>query len=138
MLCKSVLESIERGGVHFVDPDSTFCLTNQTFNWFNSTDSIPLRQLERMKQLQSECPTIEGFGNCTCDPERMTYEEKEDGPQLVFAAKVDCSGLGLTELPKNLPVMTLSLNVSNNNVSGTSTRMKDQTGISASATADQS
>lgn len=74
MLCKSVLESIERGGVHFVDPDATYCLSNQTFNWFNSTDSIPLRQLERMKQLQSECPYIPGYGNCTCEAERMTYE----------------------------------------------------------------
>jgi Leucine rich repeat len=44
MLCKSVLESIDR--FKFVDPDSTFCLTNNSFNWFNSTDSIPLRQLE--------------------------------------------------------------------------------------------
>lgn len=74
LLCKSVLESIDRGGVHFVDLDSTSCLTNQTFNWFMSTDSIPLRQLVRMKQLQSECPFIPGHGNCTCDAERMTYK----------------------------------------------------------------
>lgn len=74
MLCKSVLESIERGSVTFMEPDFTFCLTNQTFHWFNSTDSIPLRQLERMKQLNSECPYIPGYGNCTCEQERMTYE----------------------------------------------------------------
>lgn len=74
MLCKSVLETIERGGVHFEDLDKTYCLSNQTFNWFNSTDSIPLRQLVRMKQLQTECPFIPGYGNCTCDAERMTYE----------------------------------------------------------------
>lgn len=73
MLCKPVQESIERG-VIFVEPDSTFCLTNQTFNWFNSTDSIPLRQLELMKQLHSECPHFPGYGNCTCEPQRMTYE----------------------------------------------------------------
>lgn len=141
ILCKSVLESIDRGGVHFVDLDSTSCITNQTFNWFMSTDSIPLRQLVRMKQLQVECPSIPGHGNCTCDAERMTYkvcssfsciasrvsmsaflflkfslQQQMNGQQLEFAAKVDCSGLGLTELPKDLPMMTMTLNVSNNNV----------------------
>lgn len=74
MLCKSVLELIERGSVNFVDPDSTSCLMNQTFNWFNSTDMMPLRQLERVKQLNSECPRIPNAGNCTCEPERMGYE----------------------------------------------------------------
>lgn len=74
MLCISLLECIERGSVTFVEPDSTFCLSNQTFHWFNSTDSIPLRQLELMKQLHSECPIIPGYGNCTCVAERMTYE----------------------------------------------------------------
>lgn len=74
MLCKSVLEIFDRGGMHFVDVDNSYCLTNQTFDWFNSTDSIPLRQLVRLKQFQSECPDIPGFGNCTCDAERMGYE----------------------------------------------------------------
>lgn len=39
------------------------------------------------------------------------------GSRLVFTAKVDCSGLGLINLPEKLPANTLSLNVSNNNVS---------------------
>lgn len=144
MLCKSVLELIERGSVNFVDPDSTSCLMNQTFNWFNSTDMMPLRQLERVKQLNSECPRIPNFGNCTCEPERMGYEVswtlhqwipgniraanywcsnsfsaqvQDGGQQLVFAAKVDCSSMGLTEVPKALPMMTISLNISNNSVS---------------------
>lgn len=73
ILCKSIIESTERGGVTFIEPDSTYCLMNQTFHWFNSTDTIPLRQLERMKQLHSECPTIPGVGSCKCEQERMTY-----------------------------------------------------------------
>lgn len=40
----------------------------------------------------------------------------QDDSKLEFAAKVDCSGLGLIELPKTLPAMTTTLNVSNNNV----------------------
>lgn len=107
MLCKSILDSTERGGVHFVDPYNTSCLLNQTFHWFNSTDRMQLVQLERMKQLQNDCPR-----NCTCEAERMSYDET-----LIFSAKVDCSNLGLTELPMTLPHMTISLNVSNNNVS---------------------
>lgn len=74
MLCKSISEFIERRNVTFVEPDETSCITNQTFHWFASADSLPLRQLQRMKQLDSECPQIEGYGNCTCAPERMSYE----------------------------------------------------------------
>ena len=114
MLCKLVLESIERGNVTFIEADSTFCLMNQTFQWFNSTDLLPIRQLEKMKQLNTDCPSIPGKGNCSCIPERMTYDE---GNNLVFAAKVDCSNLGLTSLPELLPGKTLSLNVTNNSVS---------------------
>lgn len=110
MLCKSVLESIERGGFHFVDPDKTFCLSNQTFNWFNSTDRIPITQLERMRQLQQECPE-----NCKCEAEQMNYEGT-GGNRLVFYAKVDCSNAGLTELPYKLPSNMLTLNISNNKV----------------------
>lgn len=76
MLCKSVLEAIERGGIQFVEPDATSCLRNETFDWFNTTDTIVISQLERIKQLQSECPSISGYGKCKCDPERMAYDVK--------------------------------------------------------------
>lgn len=117
MLCKSLLESMS--GYDFKDPDSTFCLTNKTFNWFNSTDRIPLRHLAHLKtkNLHSECPSIPGYGNCTCTAERMLYKEATN--QWQFAAKVDCSRLGLIALPDKLPPSTLTLNVSNNNVSST-------------------
>ncbi|XP_037028171.1 protein halfway isoform X1 [Bradysia coprophila] len=116
MLCKSVQESLERGNLQFVEPNATYCLTNQTFNWFNSTDAIPLSQLIRMKQLQSECPSISGKGNCTCNAEVMTYEKQDGDIHLVPAFTVDCSGMGLTELPEKLPMNTRIFNVSNNNI----------------------
>lgn len=107
MLCKSILESTERNGVYFLDPDdNTTCLSNQTFHWFNSTDRMSLTQLVRMKQLNIECPV-----KCRCEPERMGYE-----PTLVFHAKVDCSNMSLTELPIILPHKTTTLNVAKNNV----------------------
>lgn len=114
-----VLESIERGNVTFIEADSTFCLMNQTYGFFNSTDSLPIRQLEKIKQLNADCPSIPGKGNCTCIPEQMAIELREDGTQAhsYFSAKVDCSNLGLTSLPKTLPDNTLTLNVTNNEVS---------------------
>lgn len=115
MLCKSVLETLERS-VHFVDLDSTYCLTNQTYNWFNSTDSLSLRVLVRIKQLQTECPKVSGYGDCMCRPEQMHWKVQNGETAFHFTAKVDCSNLGLIELPDKLPMDTIELNVSNNNV----------------------
>ncbi|XP_031628091.1 protein halfway [Contarinia nasturtii] len=120
LLCKMVLESIERGNVTFIEADSTFCLMNQTYGFFNSTDSLPIRQLEKMKQMNADCPSIPGKGNCTCIPEQMAIELREDGAHSVFSAKVDCSNLGLTSLPKTLPENTLTLNVTNNEITSLS------------------
>ncbi|XP_055912289.1 protein halfway [Eupeodes corollae] len=116
LLCNSLLDSIVRGSFKFVLPDTTYCLWNQTYNWFNSTDYMPIRQLERWKRLHSECPKIPGYGNCTCDAEQMAFSTKNDEPHLLFTAKVDCSSLGLIELPPILPDNTIFLNVSNNNI----------------------
>lgn len=85
MLCKSVLELIERGTVNFLDVEATFCLINQTFHWFNTTDMMPLRQLERIKQLNSECPRIPNVGNCTCEPEQMGYNVSGQHAQFTHA-----------------------------------------------------
>lgn len=46
----------------------------------------------------------------------VKLQQGEDGPKLVFAAKVDCSNMGLISLPDVLPLATITLNVSNNNV----------------------
>lgn len=109
LLCKSVLEVLERGGIKFIDPEKATCLTNQTFNWFNSTEVMPLQNLMRIKQLQADCPP-----GCVCETERLNYEQDEQN--LVFAARVDCSGLNLTQLPEHLPLDTVTLNVSNNKI----------------------
>lgn len=115
--CTMVLESIDRGNVTFIGAEQTSCLSNQTYHWFNSTDPLPIRQLEKIKQLNENCPSIPGKGNCTCRPERMPVELREDKVSMVLAPTVDCSNLGLTSLPKTLPWTTISLNVSNNSVS---------------------
>lgn len=110
MLCKSLLESL-KSGVKFKDPESTFCLTNRTFNWFNTTDSLQLHQLEMMQRVQDECPE-----NCTCELDRLNFD-LNNTERKTITARVDCSGLGLTKFPEKLPSGTVTLNVSNNNVS---------------------
>ncbi|XP_062539743.1 protein halfway-like [Armigeres subalbatus] len=109
MLCKSVLESLKEG-IKFVDETSTFCLTNRTFNWFDSTDFIPLPQLLLSQRIQNDCPT-----NCTCALERLNFD-LNNTDRKTFTAQVDCSALGLMDFPEHLPPDTVTLNVSNNNI----------------------
>lgn len=111
MLCKSLLESL-KSGVKFKDPESTFCLTNRTFNWFNSTDSLPLHQLETIQRVQDECPE-----NCTCELDRLNFD-LNNTERKTITTRVACTGLGLTKFPDRLPAGTVTLNISNNNVSG--------------------
>lgn len=111
--CKAVMESMSRPGIKYIDMDNTFCLMNQTFSWFNSSNYVPLTSLMRMKQLQDECPTFEGNRSCLCKTDRFNYENLKE-KQVIFTARVDCSNLGLTKLPDRLPVDTVFLNVSNN------------------------
>lgn len=74
MLCKPLTDATENKNVNVVDTDYTYCLTNQTYDWFNSSDSVSLGELERLKQLNSECPSIPGHGSCKCEAERMTFK----------------------------------------------------------------
>uniref|UniRef100_A0A182P1N5 LRRNT domain-containing protein n=1 Tax=Anopheles epiroticus TaxID=199890 RepID=A0A182P1N5_9DIPT len=109
MLCKSLLESL-KSGVKFNDPESTFCLTNRTFNWFNSTDSLPLHQLETIQRVQDECPE-----NCTCELDRLNFD-LNNTERKTITTRVACTGLGLTKFPDRLPAGTVTLNISNNNI----------------------
>ncbi|KFB41825.1 AGAP000601-PA-like protein [Anopheles sinensis] len=109
MLCKSLLESL-KSGVKFKEPESTFCLTNRTFNWFNSTDSLPLHQLEMIQRVQDECPE-----KCTCELDRLNFD-LNNTERKTITTRVACTGLGLTKFPDRLPAGTVTLNISNNNI----------------------
>lgn len=84
MQCRSVQESMERGNIQFVEPNTTFCLSNQKFDWFNSSDPIPLTQLILIKQLQSECPAIPGKGVCRCDTDQMMFKVDSVRPKFEY------------------------------------------------------
>lgn len=71
MLCKPLLETIFRGSLRFVAPNSSYCLLDYNYNWFNSSDYVAISQLEMARRFHTECPIIPGKGNCTCTPEHM-------------------------------------------------------------------
>nr|CAD7461528.1 unnamed protein product [Timema tahoe] len=92
---------------HFERQDNTYCSSSQTFHWFNSTERIPLVQLEKV------CPQGDDY-KCTCETVRLYIVP---GKPPAYSVQVDCSGQRLTELPELLPNNTVHLNISNNNVS---------------------
>lgn len=106
--CRNVSSAIERG-VDFLYKEISLCEVETVYFWFNSTASVSIQHLEKVKQLDDDCPK-----GCKCVPDRMFYTSEN---RLEFIAKVDCSNLDLTELPLKLPEHTLSLNISNNSIS---------------------
>uniref|UniRef100_A0A1A9X021 Vacuolar protein sorting-associated protein 18 homolog n=1 Tax=Glossina brevipalpis TaxID=37001 RepID=A0A1A9X021_9MUSC len=113
MLCKPLLETIFR--FKFVAPNSSYCLLDNNFHWFNSTDSIAINQLEMARRFHTECPVIPGKGNCICAPEHMIRTGDPSKPEVKIFCRVDCSNLGLTELPTKLPLNTFYFDITNNN-----------------------
>ncbi|XP_067640523.1 protein halfway isoform X3 [Eurosta solidaginis] len=157
MLCFDIYNSIFRDSLLFVNQENSFCLQNFTFRWFNSTDLISIKELVKWRPLNTDCPVIPGYGNCTCKKEHMVttvtkqkicvcirglcrslYRRRRRRLYYIPAAagwaargrtqgdqsesltkiisEVDCSNLGLVELPPKLPENTFSLNVSNNKI----------------------
>lgn len=113
--CKNVSSAIERGTI-FLFKDASLCEVETVYNWFNSTASVSIQQLEKVVQLRDVCPK-----GCKCDSDRMSYTKIEGGEdRLVSIAKVDCSNLGLMTLPLTLPDNTQILNISNNSISSLS------------------
>lgn len=109
LMCKSLVEVMNTTKLHFLRGNETFCLLPKTFNWFNTTDQIPLNQVETYRELEKKTCS----DNCTCKAQRLDL--LPDKPPT-FAVKVDCSGKQMTEMPTNLPPNTIALNISNNNI----------------------
>lgn len=107
--CKSLMDAMNNTELHFVRGNETFCLFPKTFNWFNTTEQIPLRQVETYNELEKKSCSE----NCTCKAQRLDLVQ---GKPPAFAVMVDCSGKQLTEMPTKLPPNTIALNISNNNI----------------------
>ncbi|KAK4872493.1 hypothetical protein RN001_014522 [Aquatica leii] len=109
LLCSHLVDALKRTELHFNSENETFCLSSNTFHWFNSTELVPLKQVVSVHELRKDC-----IINCTCEPSRLDIVP---GKPPTFALFVNCSGLQLTSLPPVLPPNTIALNISNNNIS---------------------
>ncbi|KAH8309989.1 hypothetical protein KR044_004247, partial [Drosophila immigrans] len=114
MLCEPLNEVIYTDSFIFVNPDHSFCLYNATHKWFNSTDLVSVKQLESIKKCGTKCPYIPDHGNCSCNIYNIMIIQND---QSKTVCNVDCSNLGLVELPQQLPDNTFTLNISNNRIS---------------------
>ncbi|EDW43851.1 GM19159 [Drosophila sechellia] len=78
-----------------------------------STDKVSVEQLENRKRCVTNCPVIPNYGSCNCTLENiMIIQDNQSKPQC----HVDCSNLGLVELPQRLPDNTFMLNITNNKI----------------------
>lgn len=94
----------------FKNIESSSCLTERSFHWFNSTDVMPLSQILEQTTLDEACPS--GLNSsCTC----RVYWTDYLSSKLAAKFSVNCSNLQLTELPP-LPANVIYLDVSNNQI----------------------
>lgn len=98
--------------LHFYNENSTSCLSSTNFHWFNTTESIPLKEVEGLIKLQQQCPGGDGY-ECKCQSYRL---DMVPGKPLTLSVMVDCSNSQLIALPPILPPNTIFLNVTNNNI----------------------
>ncbi|KAJ8931229.1 hypothetical protein NQ314_015890 [Rhamnusium bicolor] len=108
MLCSSLMDTLKRTEINFNNDNATFCLSSKTFQWFNSTERLPLSQVIGLLELEENC-----IKNCSCQPYRLEFVM---GKPPTFSVAVNCSGVKLLSLPTPLPPYTISLNITNNNI----------------------
>jgi len=110
---KEFMTSFKNTSTHldFNNYNNSFCLSAKSFHWFNSTEVVPLMQLELILRLEEDCSKV--VPKCHCSPKRL---DMVPGRPPTFTVRIDCCGLNLTELPEKLLPNTVVLNVSNNNI----------------------
>ncbi|KAK3915634.1 Protein halfway [Frankliniella fusca] len=112
--CDSIKELMKSmKNLQFSHDNNTYCLNPSSFHWFNSTEKVPLASVVMLTKLEEECPRGE-TEPCQCRAVRL---DMVLGKPPTFSVEVDCSNRRLTKLPLTLPKNTVSLNVSNNNIS---------------------
>lgn len=122
LMCSSMSDLIAKwqnnnDSISFNNYNNSYCSSQRSFNWFNSTDLVPLSQVEILtKQLSNkqveDCPTGKNY-SCRCSASRL---DMVAGMAPKVTVQVDCSNQYLTSLPDTLPPNTNSLNVTNNHI----------------------
>ncbi|KAJ8922179.1 hypothetical protein NQ315_004114 [Exocentrus adspersus] len=108
LLCTNLLDTLKISKINISNENSTSCSSSKTFHWFNETAKISLSQVQGLLELEKNCTK-----NCTCQPYRLEFVV---GKPPTFSVEVNCSGVQLLSMPTPLPPNTISLNISNNNI----------------------
>ncbi|CAB3261849.1 unnamed protein product [Arctia plantaginis] len=102
----------------FLNYENTYCALDINFNWFRDLRIVQIEHLKKQKEVNASCRNIKPANiNCTCMPTRLEFQ----GADLTNAVAVDCSHRNLTEMPTELPLNTIKLNVSYNNITSLQT-----------------
>lgn len=106
--CRNISSALERG-IEFLYKNISECEFYVHYQWFNSTASVQLLNLENVKKI-TNCPV-----NCICEDDGMIFPGGDES-KAVVVVKVDCSNLMLTKLPEKLPENSYTLIISNNSI----------------------
>lgn len=121
---QKAMETNNSSLVTFLNYQNTYCALDINFNWFKDVRIVQIDHLRIQKELSASCRDIKpAHINCTCVPERLEFL----GDEITNLVAVDCSQRNLTSLPNNLPLNTVKLNVSCNNITSLQTVADDQT-----------
>ncbi|XP_048478714.1 protein halfway [Plutella xylostella] len=107
------MESNNSSLVTFANYNKTYCALDLRFNWFKDVQIVQIDHLRVQRELNASCRNIKPSSVvCTCVAERLELLAGE----VTNSVAVDCSRRHLKEMPLNLPLNTVKLNVSYNNI----------------------
>ncbi|KAH1023645.1 hypothetical protein HUJ04_012810 [Dendroctonus ponderosae] len=109
LICSELNTLSNRSEIIFHHENDTFCITSKDFVWFRTAEKIPFSQVKAVHELQKNC-----HENCTCSTYRLNLSQ---GKLPAFEVAINCSNKEFLSLPVPLPDNTISLDVSNNNIS---------------------
>ncbi|CAH0585439.1 unnamed protein product [Chrysodeixis includens] len=117
--CKHFQKAMETNNsslVTFINYKTTYCALDISFNWFKDVRIVQIDHLRVQKELNASCRNIKPANiNCTCIPERLEFPGGEV-TNMSVSVSVDCTQRNLTVMPTDLPMNTVKLNVSLNNI----------------------
>lgn len=53
--CSHLFDALKRSEINFKNKNETYCLSSKTFHWFNSTELVPLAQVESVYEVRRPC-----------------------------------------------------------------------------------
>ncbi|XP_050300493.1 protein halfway isoform X2 [Anthonomus grandis grandis] len=96
--------------IAFVNENQTFCYPTKDldFGWFQSQATLAFSQVKAKYELEKNC-----HQNCSC---KTVSVNLAPGKMAMFEVEMNCANMSFLNLPVPLPDNTVSLDVSNNNI----------------------